>query len=1807
MADQGLNSSTKRALVFDPHRPYPPQTGTHHGELMVLHALRELGYEISIFGSTLATDLPWERGSVDYLRDEFGAEVYLYRHDWIDALFSQRQSILRPMSWDKYNPPWFLDKFRELFHKLNPDLVIIEYAWWGKLAIGKEFRRAIRILVSHDSLTINERMQQAVRPYLPVPLDPQGVSPSILEEDFFKRLHLEDEVAEAEEYRIYDQYDGVIAVSAYDEQMIRKHTSKTYVQQIPVTSPIKRIQNTYNGSPVLVISNYSLNIQGYAYFAVKVLPTVLQKCPHFNLRVIGGACDKVRPTQGIQLLGYISDLKPIYAKSRFAICPIIGGTGMQVKIVEAMAHGVPVIALKNIAHSSPIQHEINGLIANDAAEFAEYVIQLSHDKALCRKLGKAARQTIEEKFSPKVQVKGWEEAIAKAQANRERMFIAPKLRETIQVDLSSLAKTKASRGEVSHQPKISVITPSLNNASFIKDCIESVLAQDYRHFEHIIIDGGSKDGTVEILRQYPHLKWVSEPDRGEAEALNKGLRMATGDIIGWLNADDWYERDAFKKVIQRMSSQPNCHIVYGQAVFVDAQGKRIALKKPSPQISLGLLLRWWEAWVHPHQPSMFYSRALIERVGPFNQGLHFSIDYEYWLRSISHYRFDHIDEVLSYVRWREGSKSMDTEAEQIKSHWRVGLSFLQNLGGAEQAEFWRDYFLYLYTHRSDKPRNLWALEGLAQALREKGRDEEAEFHQRVFHNRRSKASTENTFTEIGLSLALLQMGEKEGAFSRFRRLAAQSQTKELTQSCLREIAATSDQPEGVKGQILTVLDQFAEQRKVDYMKGKEVRKNALLWQAPVFDPSGYADDARHLIRHISRKWKVKVEAIGRSSEVFLSQMVDSERDLFTRLMNTPLKESYIQIIQAPAYAFRRDPKAIYAIGRTVFETDSLPGDWVAKCNEMNEIWVPTIFNVETFQKAGVTVPIYAVPEGVDTDLFRPGLTPLPIPGRRRFAFLSVFEWIHRKGWDILLRAWAKAFTPDDDVCLILRTYLPNVTDKPDVQVQVESRINHFLESELGLSRDAVAPIIVMGTQVPQQDMPRLYAAADAYVMPSRGEGWGRPYIEAMACGLPTIGTRWGGNMAFMNDSNSYLVDIEGLVKVDDRMEFPFYRGHRWAQPSAEHLRDLMRYVFANRKSSSEKGRQARQDVVEKWGWDNAASLVLQRLEVISHRPTTHQPIAIRWEGSLFIHHSLALINRELSLRLLERDNVELSLTPYEPDQFSPEVDPRFARLAARVKAPLSRPADVHLRHQWPPNFNPPPEGHWVMIQPWEYGAIPQDWVEPINTMVDELWVPSQFVRSCYIQSGVNPGKIFVIPNGVNFDLFNPQAPPWKLRTKKRFKFLFVGGTIWRKGIDILLEAYRQSFTAQDDVCLVIKDMGQDSFYRGQGAGELIKEIQKDKDAPEILYLKDILPEDKMAGLYTACNCLVHPYRGEGFGLPVAEALACGLPVIVTKGGPCDEFCPSECVYWVPSQRRGIKVKLKTAGKPWVLEPSTEVLAQRLREIYSQQEEARKRGLESAEKVREILGWDRSVELILKRLSDLKGKPILRKEGGLRMSVLRERKAIEFMRMGDQHREAGENELAERFYQKSLKNNPYNQEALKKLGALLLEVNRFEEAIPLYRRLTEMEPWSVENLQSLGECLFRTERMEEARSVLQKGLELDPTNVQIQSDLGVVFWQEGDLEEALNHLQGALQIAPEDPDTILNLALICYQVGMYEEAAGLLERYSGLQSPDADVHLCLGDCYFHMERRDLAKKEFELALSLDPELKEAEKRLQELGG
>ena len=135
-----------------------------------------------------------------------------------------------------------------------------------------------------------------------------------------------------------------------------------------------------------------------------------------------------------------------------------------------------------------------------------------------------------------------------------------------------------------------------------------------------------------------------------------------------------------------------------------------------------------------------------------------------------------------------------------------------------------------------------------------------------------------------------------------------------------------------------------------------------------------------------------------------------------------------------------------------------------------------------------------------------------------------------------------------------------------------------------------------------------------------------------------------------------------------------------------------------------------------------------------------------------------------------------------------------------------------------------------------------------------------------------------------------QVDAYPLQTRKRFKFLFVGGTLPRKGFDLLLKAYRLVFSAADDVCLVVKDMGVGTFYRGQNATALIAQLRATPAAPEVEYLADELSEEEMAGLYRACDCVVQPYRGEGFCLPVAEAMACARPVIVTGFGPSLDYC-----------------------------------------------------------------------------------------------------------------------------------------------------------------------------------------------------------------------------------------------------------------------------------------------------------------------------
>jgi glycosyltransferase involved in cell wall biosynthesis len=374
---------------------------------------------------------------------------------------------------------------------------------------------------------------------------------------------------------------------------------------------------------------------------------------------------------------------------------------------------------------------------------------------------------------------------------------------------------------------------------------------------------------------------------------------------------------------------------------------------------------------------------------------------------------------------------------------------------------------------------------------------------------------------------------------------------------------------------------------------------------------------------------------------------------------------------------------------------------------------------------------------------------------------------------------------------------------------------------------------------------------------------------------------------------------------------------------------------------------------------------------------------IVWEGPQESDHSFALCNREFCLGLLAR-GVDLAIVP--TGSRSPEGGPLgiHPALVDRICETPCVDADVYVRHQWPPRFDPPPSGRWVIMQPWEFGSIPAAWVGPLRTIIDEVWGYTHFVRDCYIAAGIPPARAQVVPVGVDPDIFRPQVAPLPIATNKRFKFLFVGGTIHRKGIDILLNAYASSFTSADDVCLVIKDIGTGSFYRGQTAGAMIDRLRSNAGAPEVVYLDQSLTSAELAGLYAACDCLVHPYRGEGFGLPIAEAMACGVPGIVTGYGAALDFCNDENSYLILARVPRFAERrigdIETIDHPWLAEPDAVVMRHLLRHVVANPEELRTKGRAASELIRSRFTWSRAVDVIELRLEALCRKPGPRHSG-----------------------------------------------------------------------------------------------------------------------------------------------------------------------------------------------------------------------------------
>ena len=209
-------------------------------------------------------------------------------------------------------------------------------------------------------------------------------------------------------------------------------------------------------------------------------------------------------------------------------------------------------------------------------------------------------------------------------------------------------------------PLVSVVTPSLNQGQYIEEAIQSVLAQDYPRVEHIVVDGGSSDETLEILRRFPHLRWLSEPDDGQASAINKGFRMASGEIFAWLNADDYYLSGAVTAAVE-MIRVTGCGLVHGGWRQVDEDGTVIRDVAPL-EFDYRRQLEDVNAVC---QPGSFFTRDAYWAVGGVDETYQYAMDYELWLKLGARFPVRHVDRIQAAYRYHTSSKSTASYAAQF--------------------------------------------------------------------------------------------------------------------------------------------------------------------------------------------------------------------------------------------------------------------------------------------------------------------------------------------------------------------------------------------------------------------------------------------------------------------------------------------------------------------------------------------------------------------------------------------------------------------------------------------------------------------------------------------------------------------------------------------------------------------------------------------------------------------------------------------------------------------------------------------------------------------------------------------------------------------------------------------------------------------------------------------------------------------------------------------------------------------------------------------------------------------------------------
>ena len=397
----GSVTPKRPAVVFSPYPLRTDDSGAHKRTRSIARGLVQLGYDVrmvwlnNVHDPATATHhddqlvLPGigPVTALKYSRWDFHAGRWIKRgRQWLGD---------RDLASDLAHSPWLTRSFRRLVKELQPEVVVTNNSAWTRLLPPRKNGSPLYAIDCFDLVSTHSAMVDAVRPYFPDDWTFPEPDHPVLSERFFDGVSQ----ADPQEFGSLDRYDLTLAISSLEAEAIRARSQRTRVQHLPMVIDPVAVENRYDGPALFAMHRHPFNAQAYAYFVQRVLPRVKLTAPDFELKLIGRGSEQAPAADGVIRQGYVADIQAEYAAARFVVVPLLGGTGQIIRIIEAMAHGVAVIATQAAARSSPIVHGVNGFITASPEEMATAVDRLWREPGLARRMGANARQTVIDQFS----------------------------------------------------------------------------------------------------------------------------------------------------------------------------------------------------------------------------------------------------------------------------------------------------------------------------------------------------------------------------------------------------------------------------------------------------------------------------------------------------------------------------------------------------------------------------------------------------------------------------------------------------------------------------------------------------------------------------------------------------------------------------------------------------------------------------------------------------------------------------------------------------------------------------------------------------------------------------------------------------------------------------------------------------------------------------------------------------------------------------------------------------------------------------------------------------------------------------------------------------------------------------------------------------------------------------------------------------------------------------------------------------------------------------------------------------------------